>query len=149
MTDTTTFSPVRVTPASPARVDKLPNLAQPATAKAAPSPQARPEASRARLRGALMVIARPPKHPRSGNGLIDKLTDMVQDVPGVALMFDTAKGWWKKNGETTKTAGQACQALVTPIARRHPTGVLGISAAIGALLVLLKPWRLLLRPTCC
>ena len=108
-----------------------------------PSAELMLEASRARMRSALMAIAHPPKRPNSG--WVDKLTGMVEDIPGVALALDTAKSWWHDHRDTAQTAGQASQVLVTPIAQRHPQSLLGAAAALGALVVLLRPWRLLLR----
>lgn len=113
--------------------------------KVEPSPaQVRLDASRARVRGALMEIAHPPRRPNSG--LIDKLTGMVNDVPGVTFVLEAAKKWWQAHRDIAQTAGQASQALVTPIARRHPASLLGAAAAAGTAVGLLRPWRLLLRP---
>ena len=144
MTDAT-FPSRKVTPAFPYRVDKLVPPPHPDSEKTEPSAQVRLEASRARVRGALMEIAHPPKRPGSGAGAMDKLTDMVKDVPGVTLVLHAAQSWWDEHGQTARTAGRVSQALVAPVARRHPTSLLGIAAALGALLVLFKPWRILLR----
>ena len=143
MTDTT-FSTPKVAPASAYRVDELKDLPSLALEKAeALSAKLRLEASRARMRIALMAIAHPPKRPSSG--WVDKLTGMVEDIPGVAVAVDTAKSWWHEHQSTVQTVGQASQALVTPIAQRNPKGLLGAAVAVGALVVLLRPWRLLLR----
>ena len=90
-----------------------------------------------------MAIAHPPKRPSSG--WVDKFTGMVEDIPGVTLVVDSAKSWWHEHRDTAQTAGQASQALVRPIAQRHPESLLGAAAVFGALVVLLRPWRLLLR----
>ena len=139
MTDTTSSAP-----ASSYRADKLEDVPLRAPDKVeAPSAKLRLEASRARIGSALLEISHPPK--RSNSGLVDKLMGMVENIPGVTLVVDTAKSWWHEHRETAQTAGQASQALVTPIAQRHPQSLVGAAAAFGALLVLLRPWRLLLR----
>ena len=143
MTETTLPNPSSA-PASPYRIDKLKDIPLRSLEKVeAPSAKLRLEASRARMRSALMAIAHPPKRPSSG--WVDKLTGMVEDIPGVALMVDTAKSWWHEHRDTAQTAGQASQAMVTPIAQRHPESLLGAAAALGTLVVLLRPWRLLFR----
>ncbi len=144
MTDTT-LPALKVAPASPYRADRLAKEPPVSSDKAVqPSAKSRLEASRSKLRSELMEIAHPP--PRPSSGIADKLTGMVKDVPGVALAMDTAKTWWREHRTTAKSAGQASQAIVEPIARKHPGSAILVAAGIGAGLVLLRPWRLLLRP---
>lgn len=144
MTDTT-LPALRVAPASPDRADKLAKEPPVSSDKAdEPSAKFRLEASRSKMRSELMEIAHPPARPSSG--IADKLTGMVKDVPGVALAMHTAKTWWQEHRTTAQTAGQASQAIVAPIARKHPGSAILVAAGIGAGLILLRPWRLLLRP---
>lgn len=144
MTDTT-LPLLKVAPASPYKADKLANESpKPADKADQPSAKSRLEASRSKVRSELMEIAHPP--PRPSSGIANKLTGMVKDVPGVALAVDTAKSWWLKHRTTAQTAGQASQAIVAPIARKHPGGAILVAAGIGAGLMLFRPWRLLLRP---
>ena len=140
----TTLSPPKRAPASPYRVKPAVDTPPRTVEKAEPpSAKVRLEASRARVRSALMEIAHPPKRPNAG--WFNKLTGMVEDIPGVSLAIDTAKSWLHEHRDTAQAAGQATQVLVTPIAQRHPESLLGAAAVVGALVVLLRPWRLLLR----
>ena len=111
-------------------------------------------ASRGRLRGAMMKITHPPKKPPliSGLGGIgdlgNKLLDRVRDLPGVALFLATLESWWQEH--PLRTASQVAQGasrkLVEPMAERNPVGLVLAAAGFGALLMLSKPWRWVLRP---
>ena len=145
MTDTTLPSST-VTPASPYKADKRATSSSFVPERAAPSAAFdRLESSRAQVRSALMVIAHPPPTAKAA-GLGRKLTSLLNRVPGSALVLDTAKSWWLDHRHTAQTVGRASQALVRPIAKRHPAGLVGSALAAGAVVVLLRPWRLLLRP---
>ena len=145
MTNTALSPASQVAPAAaPDRADRPVQIPKPTDQAALPSGQARLEASRDRIRSQLLAIAHPPVRPSPG--VVDKLTGMVKDIPGVELAIDAAKAWWSEHRDSARLTGQASQAVKTPIARKHPGSLLGVAAAAGALLVLLRPWRLLLRP---
>lgn len=142
-----------------AATTSLPPEAAPFAATAA-NPSASPEPSAAdrlaisrdRLRGAMMDIAHPPKRPsRLGAGFASRARqwlDKAQSLPGAAVVLDSVQGWWQQHPlrAATEVAEQASLRLVRPVAQRHPqTLVLGAAAA-GALFVLSRPWRWLLRP---
>lgn len=56
--------------------------------------------------------------------------------------------WWAKPQWTTalKLADHAAGALLQPTAQRHPYGVVLGAAAIGAAVVLVRPWRWISTP---
>ena len=112
---------------------------------AAPSAKDRLAASRSQVRSALLSIEHPSPKPL-GSSLGDRLADAIKDIPGMSIVLDTAKGWWQDHGAAAQTAGQASRAVLQPMAKRNPAGLVGLAVGAGVLLVLLKPWRWLLRP---
>jgi len=118
-----------------------------------PSAAERLEASRARLRTALMDIAHPPPKPSLlgdigigsfGSQILEKL----KSLPGAALILESIEHWWAEHPlhAAGALAEEASRRYVGPIARRNPVAVVLGSAIFGALLVASKPWRWLLRP---
>ncbi len=110
------------------------------------------EASRRRLRGAMMTIAHPPPSPsllsHGLSGLGDRLLDGVRHVPGAGIFLETLQMWWHEHPLRTVglAAEEASRTLVEPAAERNPLALLLGSFGVGALLVLVRPWRWALRP---
>lgn len=110
------------------------------------------ETSRRRLRGAMKTIVHPPPSPsllaNGLSGLGDKLLDGVRHIPGAGIFLETLQMWWHEH--PLRTAGlvaeEASRTLVEPAAERNPLALLLGSFGVGALLVLVKPWRWALRP---
>ncbi len=114
-------------------------------------------ASRTRLRAALMEIAHPPPRPSMFDGLgklggfLDlkgPLIDRIKAMPGASLVLETLESWWAQHPLHTAgvVAEEASRNFVLPIARQNPYGLMIGSVVFGALFVLSRPWRWLLRP---
>jgi len=108
--------------------------------------------SRERLRDAMM----PKRRARaSGPTLTDGvgayasgLVDRLRANPGTAVILDAIEEWWAKHPLHTAgvMAAEATTRLAAPVAERRPLTLVFGAVFVGALLALLRPWRLLLRP---
>lgn len=67
----------------------------------------------------------------------------LKALPGADLLLDIFSAWWSRQplrvGLTL--ASDAATLALKPIAQRHPLTLVAASAAAGAVLVLLRPWR--------
>lgn len=126
-----------------------------ATSDESPAPQLsaleRLEASRARIRGALLQIGhpRPPDTVGASSGdLKSKLLRMARDVPGVSVIADSVESWWAQHPLHTAgiVAMEASREVVGPLARRNPFVLVVGATVVGALFVASRPWRWLIRP---
>ena len=118
-----------------------------------PSAAERLEASRARLRTALMKIAHPPPKPSLlgdlGIGSFgSQILERLKSLPGAALVLESIQHWWAEHPlhAAGAIAEEASRRYVAPIARKNPAAVVIGSVVFGALFVASKPWRWLLRP---
>lgn len=108
--------------------------------------------SRTQLRSAMMNIAHPPKRAsivgESFAPFAKQWLHRMQSLPGAAIVIDSLQSWWRRH--PLRTAGlvaeEASRKLVRPIAQRHPQTLIWSAAAVGASLVLIRPWRWILRP---
>jgi hypothetical protein len=118
-----------------------------------PSAAERLEASRARLRTALLEITHPPPRPSlfadlKIGSLGHQLVERVKALPGAALLLESIEHWWAEHPlrAAGSLAEEASRRYVGPIAERNPYAVIVGGAVFGALLVASRPWRWLLRP---
>jgi hypothetical protein len=108
-------------------------------------------ASRVRLRAALMEIAHPPPRPSIFDGLGDikaQLFDRLKSLPGASLVIESVESWWAQHPLHAAgiVAEEASRSFVLPAARKNPYSLILGSVVVGALFVLAKPWKWLLRP---
>lgn len=138
-------------PASAGPADVAPAGAGPEVAAAPLSPAERLAASRARLRAALMQIAHPPPRPSRFNGLGDlkeQLLERLKSLPGAAIVLESLQDWWEQHPlyAAGVVAEEASRSFVVPLARKNPYALILGSLVVGALFVVSKPWKWLLRP---
>lgn len=117
--------------------------------RAAPlSPQVRLALSRSRLSLALHQLqavhgpAEAPHTPRSA------WWKALRAEPGTRVLLDTLAAWWTRQPwhQTTTLLAESANQLLRPVARRNPIALVLGAAALGAAIVLLKPWRWISAP---
>lgn len=118
-----------------------------------PTAAERLEASRARLRTALLEIAHPPPKPSLIGELKigsfgHQLLERLKALPGATLLLESIEHWWAEHPlrAAGSLAEEASRRYVGPMARDNPVAVVVGAAVFGALLIASKPWRWLLRP---
>jgi hypothetical protein len=77
------------------------------------------------------------------------LFDVLGSEPGVRVLVAALGDWWKSQSwqQSATLAADAAKQLLRPMAQRHPLGLAASAFAVGAALVLLKPWRWVSVPT--
>ncbi|MBK9574662.1 MAG: hypothetical protein IPO43_19055 [Rhodoferax sp.] len=75
--------------------------------------------------------------------------DSFETLPGISIVTDVLRRWWEQHPMRVPAllAGEALYAVALPLARRHPLGLVLGAAALGALVVVIRPWRWLAVPT--
>ncbi len=111
------------------------------------SPTQRLALTRARLALALRAPAAP-SAPAGAGAAAASLLDSLQAIPGGAIVLDILKTWWAQHPlrVTTAVLADAAQALLRPMARRHPLGLVAAAFVIGGLLAWKRPWRWIVTP---
>jgi hypothetical protein len=105
--------------------------------------------TRERLREAMTPPPRVPGHDdRPGvGGVAAGLLERAKNLPGVELLLSVLESWWARHPLRTVSvvAAEASRKFARPVAERQPFALLFGAMAVGALLVLLRPWRLMRR----
>lgn len=110
-------------------------------------PALRLQASRERLRDAMTPPPEPPAPPPAPPNAVQKWLKSLSAVPVVGEVAEAVGSWWVRHPlrPVVRMANEAATAAAQPVALRHPALLMSGSAAVGALLVLSKPWRWALR----
>ena len=104
---------------------------------------AKVEASRARLRLAMMPAAPPADAARTAPSIRARLLK----IPIVGGVVDSVQAWWNSHPyrPAAQVASEATHAVINPVARRHPYALVLAAAIFGAGLAWTRPWRWIFR----
>lgn len=103
--------------------------------------------SRERLRLAIHARTSPsktsPHPPESVAAFASDWLSSVKAIPGANLLLEFVEDWWSKQPlhmAFTQLA-KAANGALRPVSQKHPYALVFGAAAVGALLVLARPWR--------
>jgi hypothetical protein len=101
--------------------------------------------SREQLRHALYQFNSPTdKQGRESPEIfISDLIAMFKRSPGTDVLLDLLQNWWitQPLRAVLPLVSDTATAVLQPVAQRHPYALVTGAAAVGALLVLARPWR--------
>lgn len=117
------------------------------------SPAERLAASRARMRGFLVERTSAGKRRRATVGDaaslpgIDLLMAKLNEHPMAAAVVDAVTNWWKSHPVHAfgVILGSAARDAAGPLVRRHPLATAAAAVVAGALLMRMRPWRLVIK----
>jgi hypothetical protein len=73
---------------------------------------------------------------------------MLDSIPGASVIIEAVRTWWARH--PLRVAGtlavDAAQAVVRPLAQRHPGKLVLGAFAVGALVAWVRPWRWIGKP---
>lgn len=116
-----------------------------------PTPIDRLVRSRERFRQALWAsrpltdnAARP-----AASGPFSALLDQIKAIPGANVVMDAVRTWWAQHPlrVVVALASDAVKAVVSPVAQRHPLGLVLSALLLGGLIAWSRPWRWKVAPT--
>ena len=116
-----------------------------------PSPAERVALSREHLRQAMHAAVaphQPARDPVTGAPLVVPWLDRLKAIPGAAIAIDGITQWWARHPARVAVgvASHTADAMLRPIAQRHPLALVFGALAAGALLAWARPWRWALKP---
>ncbi|MDP9899813.1 glycine zipper domain-containing protein [Variovorax ginsengisoli] len=85
--------------------------------------------------------AGPGEDPAHGGALDRPDSNGGANLPWLSVARRVGERWWRRH--PANAAAQLAKPLLQRYARERPFKVVGIAAGVGALLVVVKPWRLL------
>lgn len=107
------------------------------------TPHERLALSRERLRLALNGVPADAAHASGAAGTPLPWWHSLRALPGAGVVVAAAQQWWVRHPlrATTLVAFEATQALIIPLARRHPLACVAGAFALGGLVVWRRPLR--------
>ncbi|MEO7160934.1 MAG: hypothetical protein ABIX00_10635 [Polaromonas sp.] len=86
------------------------------------------------------------RHHRESEELSDEDVDDANETrpasPGtLGIIKHAARVWWHRH--PASAAAELARPLLSGYAREHPFKLLGISVAVGAAVVVIRPWRMM------
>jgi hypothetical protein len=110
--------------------------------------------SRARLRQAMQVIAKPPQRTSGGgSGSLLGATgtawlDSLKSAPGTSIIVEAVSSWWMRHPLrlASAVASDAARAVLQPVAQKNPVALVLGALAFGAAVAWSRPWRWISRP---
>jgi hypothetical protein len=108
-----------------------------------PDPQLRLALSRKHLSLALHQLRAEQIQAAAQHSAHPAWWDALRAEPGTRLLLDTLTAWWVQQPwhQTTALLAASAKQLLRPLAQRKPVALVLAATALGAVLVLLKPWR--------
>ena len=119
-----------------------------------PTPAERLARSREQIRESIGAIGLPPRRvgiaePGAASTSLQALLDKAMTLPGVNVIVDAARSWWRYHPwrAVGAVAADAGRLAVAPVANRHPVALVLGAALVGALLLRWGPWRWVAKRT--
>lgn len=124
-----------------------------AAERALMSPAERLALSRARIRGFLTESDRGRRRRKATVGDasslpgVDLLMSKLREHPMAAAVMDAVSNWWKSHPVHAfgVIAGSTLRDAAGPLVRRHPVAMVAAAVLAGAVLMRMRPWRLVLK----
>ncbi len=103
--------------------------------------------SRQRLRRAMLDIAAPPSTPRHALPALAWL-ESLKDIPGAHVVIEAVSTWWAQHPlrVAAMVAANGVNAVVRPMAQRHPVALVLGALIFGGMFAWSRPWRWILTP---
>ncbi len=100
----------------------------------------RVEASRARLRLAMLPPLPDAKSAAKSTG---SWWSRISSTETIGAVLDSVQSWWANHPlrPVASVAVEASDAVIQPLAKRHPLALVGVAALAGAGLMWSRPWR--------
>ena len=105
--------------------------------------------SRERLRQAMRDGAAPPgRASQRATGSATAWFDSLNSIPGAGIVIEAVRTWWARHPLriASLVASDAANAVVRPLARSNPIGLMLGALLLGGLFAWSRPWRWILTP---
>ena len=72
----------------------------------------------------------------------------LKSIPGSSVVIEAVSSWWAQHPLRVAgmVAADAANAVVRPVAQRHPLGLVLAALVLGGVLAWSRPWRWILTP---